>query len=169
MPSRHGHNWLMRISAKADYAVRAALDLTENYGSELRSAESIAADKQIPASFLEGILTSLRKAGVVESKRGAGGGYRLAAHPSKTSIGDIIRAVDGPLVFVRDTRPSDLPEADGSPTLAKLWVALRASVRSVLDSTSLEQLATDSLPDHVKLLLTRPDSWSNAPAGEQES
>lgn len=153
----------MRISARADYAVRAAIDLARHHDTDLRSAEAISEAASIPSSFLEAILTALRKSGVVESKRGSGGGYRLATDPSRISVADVIRAVDGPLVFVRDARPSDLTHVESDPALLRLWVALRASVRAVLDETTLEQLAAGKLSAHVEELLTHPDSWSNAP------
>ena len=152
----------MRISARADYAVRAALDLARHHGQDLRSAESIAEAGGIPARFLEAILTSLRKSGLVESKRGASGGFRLAQQPSSISVGDVIRAVDGPLVFVRDARPSDLEEGSTDASLLRLWVALRASVRNVLDVTTLSQLVSGELPQTVEQLLREPSSWLNA-------
>lgn len=158
-------NRMMRISARADYAVRAALDLARHDGDDLRSADSIAESGDIPPSFLEAILASLRKSGLVESKRGASGGYRLALPPASISVGDVIRAVDGPLVFVRDARPSDLQEAAMDESLLRLWVALRASVRNVLDATTLAQLASGTLPDDVEHLLSEPSSWLNAPVG----
>lgn len=152
----------MRISARADYAVRAALDLAQHFHDGLRSAEAIADRSAIPASFLETILTALRKAGVVESKRGARGGYRLAQDPAAISVADIIRAVDGPLVFVRDERPSDMDGGDTNPSIMQLWVALRASVRKVLDDTTLAHLAAGEFPSHVVDLLNDPASWANA-------
>lgn len=153
----------MRISARADYAVRAALDLTTHFGKSPRSAESIALDGSIPASFLEAILTALRKGGIVESRRGAHGGYLLARPPAEITVADIVRSVDGPLVFVRDARPSDLEYNITHPGLLNLWVALRASVRSVLDETTLLQLSLGELPPHVTRLLAEPGAWENAP------
>ncbi|WP_396668839.1 RrF2 family transcriptional regulator [Microbacterium sp. R86528] len=174
----------MRISARADYAVRAAVFLargsldergSDEQGSGPRvpgervsakqvppqriSGERIASEQGIPASFLEGILSALRKAGIVESRRGAGGGYRLAAPAGEISVADVIRAVDGPLVFVRDERPSELEYPAADSDLVTLWVALRASVRRVLDDTSLEQLATGDLPAEVRALADDPSSW----------
>lgn len=155
----------MRISARADYAVRAALDLARHHNEELRSTESIAEAGAIPTRFLEAILSSLRKSGLVESKRGSNGGYRLAVDPASISVGDVIRAVDGPLVFVRDARPSDLEGIATDAGLLRLWVALRASVRNVLDATNLAQLAGGELPDSVERFLLDPNSWLNAPVG----
>lgn len=146
----------MRISARADYAVRAAVALARS--DERRSADSIARGEGIPSKFLEGILTALRHAGVAESRRGSAGGYRLARAASEITIADVIRAVDGPLVFVRDTRPSHMSD-DGA--LLRVWVALRANVRAVLEGTTLEQVAIDDLPETVRELVADPAAWSN--------
>ncbi|QKJ20300.1 RrF2 family transcriptional regulator [Microbacterium hominis] len=156
----------MRISARADYAVRAAVFLArtaQGGGDERVAGERIAAEEGIPPTFLEGILSALRKADIVDSRRGAGGGYRLAAPAAEISVADVIRAVDGPLVFVRGERPSELEYPVADAHLVTLWVALRASVRSVLDETSLEALATGSLPPQVRALADDPSSWVSGP------
>ncbi|GAA2980885.1 Rrf2 family protein [Microbacterium terrae] len=149
----------MRISARADYAVRAALFLARSPRDTPMPGESIAAAQQIPAPFLEGILAALRRAGIVESRRGANGGYRLAGDARAISVADVIRAVDGPLVYVRNERPSELEYPPGDEDLVTLWVALRASVRRVLDDTSLAELAEGDLPTAVRDLADDPDSW----------
>jgi Rrf2 family protein len=155
---------LMRISARADYAVRAALMLAAAPDDALVSSESIATAEEIPASFLEGILTSLRRAGIAESRRGANGGFRLARDAASVSIADVVRAVDGPLVFVRDSRPSDLRYTGASTGLLDVWVALRASVRSVLEETSLASVVAGELPDHVRRLADDPSAWQSPDA-----
>lgn len=164
--ARHAdvHHALMRISAKADYAVRAALLLAASPTGALISAESIATTEQIPASFLEGILTGLRRSGIVESRRGANGGFRLARAAASVSIADVVRAVDGPLVFVRDARPSDLQYRGTSAGLLDVWVAVRASVRSVLEETSLEAVLSGDLPAHVRALAESPAAWQSPEA-----
>ncbi|MDE0545363.1 Rrf2 family transcriptional regulator [Microbacterium sp. C7(2022)] len=149
----------MRISARADYAVRAAVFLARVGDGERVAGEKIATEQGIPATFLEGILSALRKSGIVDSKRGAGGGYRLASAASDISVADVIRAVEGPLVYVRDERPSEIEYPEADTHLVTLWVALRASVRRVLDDTSLEQLATGALPAEVTALADDPASW----------
>lgn len=151
----------MRISARADYALRAALHLARGAAEGPVTGESIATAQQIPAPFLEGILAALRRAGIVESRRGASGGYRLAADPASISAADVIRAVDGPLVYVRNERPSELEYPPGDESLVALWVALRASVRRVLDDTTLADLAGGDLPPAVRELADDPDSWVN--------
>ncbi|GAB3603797.1 RrF2 family transcriptional regulator [Microbacterium aureliae] len=149
----------MRISARADYAVRAALSLARAADGEHLSGDRIATEQHIPAAFLEGILGALRKGGIVTSRRGAAGGYRLAGPAAGISVADVIRAVDGPLVFVRDERPSELEYPTGDEALVALWVALRASVRRVLDETSLADLAAGALPPMVRDLADDPESW----------
>jgi Rrf2 family protein len=149
----------MRISARADYAVRAAIALAHVGDDERMAAEQIATEQGIPATFLEGILSALRKAGIADSRRGAGGGYRLALPASEVSVADVIRAVDGPLVYVRDSRPSELEYPSGGEQLVTLWVALRASVRRVLDETTLADLAAGQLPLGVRELSDDPESW----------
>lgn len=149
----------MRISARADYAVRAAVSLARAADGEHLSGERIATEQQIPATFLEGILGALRKGGIVTSRRGAAGGYRLAAPAGEISVADVIRAVEGPLVFVRGERPSELEYPTGDEALVTVWVALRASVRRVLDDTSLAALAAGDLPPIVRELAADPESW----------
>jgi len=152
----------MRISARADYAVRATVALARTSGDELVQAERIAEEQGIPAKFLEGILLTLRRAGLVHSRRGANGGYRLALRADEISIGDVIRAVDGPLVYVRDARPSDIEYLEQHEALATLWVALRANVRAVLEATTIADLATGSLPASVQAIADEPRAWQNS-------
>ena len=156
----------MRISARADYAVRATVAIAQA-GDEVISADAVAEAQGIPGSFLEGILTSLRRAGIVTSRRGAAGGYQLALKTSDISVADIIRAVDGPLVYVRDARPSDVEYPDDHGALAALWVALRANVRAVLEATTVADLAAGALPASVQALADEPGAWLNAsPLGD---
>ncbi|MBA75118.1 MAG: transcriptional regulator [Tistrella sp.] len=156
----------MRISARADYAVRATVAIAQAEDA-LISADAVAESQSIPRSFLEGILTSLRRAEIVTSRRGAAGGYRLAKTAREVSVADVIRAVDGPLVYVRDARPSDVEYVDEHEALAALWVALRANVRIVLEATTIADLAVGSLPASVQALADEPRAWLNAsPLGD---
>ncbi len=150
----------MRISARAEYAVLAATVLAQAWGRGLVSAEEIAATQRMPIGFLEGILTTLRKAGLLTSRRGSAGGFALSRPPDEISVGDVIRAVEGPLMYVRDTRPSAKAYPDGPQVLVGLWIALRASVRGVLDGTTLQDLVDGVLPEEVRRLAENPDSWS---------
>ncbi|MDI3403849.1 RrF2 family transcriptional regulator [Streptomyces cavernicola] len=151
----------MRISARADYAVRAALQLAACTDSGPVKAEAISAAQEIPHKFLEGILNDMRRGGLVTSQRGGNGGYRLARPAAEISIADVIRTVDGPLVSVRGVRPPELSYSGPAESLLPLWIALRANVRQVLDGTSLEDVACSGLPADVKKLAENPSAWTN--------
>jgi Rrf2 family protein len=151
----------VRVSAKAEYAVRACVELAARAGEPPVSVETLAGAQGLPVAFLERIVGDLRRAGVVASTRGAGGGYRLTRSAGDVTVADVIRAVDGPLVFVRGTRPPDLTYDGAAEPLLTVWVALRASVRSVLESVTLADLASGELPEAVRLLAADQDAWSN--------
>ncbi|MFF4396653.1 RrF2 family transcriptional regulator [Streptomyces sp. NPDC001480] len=151
----------MRISARADYAVRAALELAVRQGDGPVKAEEIAAVQDIPHKFLEGILGDLRRAGIVESRRGGGGGYRLARQASAVTVADLIRAVDGPIVSVRGERPTGLAYTGTAQPLLPLWIALRANVRRILEGVTVADLAADALPEPVRRLAEEPAAWEN--------
>ncbi|MFF8383966.1 RrF2 family transcriptional regulator [Streptomyces kanasensis] len=151
----------MRISAKADYAVRAALLLATAGPTAPLKAEAIAEAQDIPHKFLEGILNDMRRSGLVVSQRGVNGGYRLARPARDVSIADVVRAVDGPLVSVRGVRPPELSYSGPAESLLPLWIALRANVRSVLEGVSLADVASGELPPSVGALAEDPAAWSN--------
>ncbi|MFF4038601.1 RrF2 family transcriptional regulator [Streptomyces sp. NPDC001816] len=151
----------MRISARADYAVRAVLELAVREGDTPMKAEEIAAVQDIPHKFLEGILGDLRRAGIVESRRGGGGGYRPARAAAAITVADVIRAVDGPIVSVRGERPTDLSYTGTAQPLLPLWIALRANVRRILEGVTIADLAADALPEPVRALAAEPAAWEN--------
>ncbi|NYV77990.1 Rrf2 family transcriptional regulator [Streptomyces sp. UH6] len=151
----------MRISARADYAVRAALQLAASRDDEPLKAEAIADAQGIPHKFLEGILNDMRRGGLVTSRRGGNGGYRLARPAESVSVADVIRVVDGPLVSVRGVRPPDLAYSGPAESLLPLWIALRSHVREILDGVSLADLANSQLPDAITELAASPDAWTN--------
>ncbi|MBU6535887.1 RrF2 family transcriptional regulator [Streptomyces sp. NPDC057245] len=151
----------MRISARADYAVRAVLELAVRQQDCPVRAEDVAAAQDIPHKFLEGILADLRRAGVVGSRRGGGGGYRLARDASAITVADVIRAVDGPIVSVRGERPTSLVYTGTAGPLLPLWVALRANVRRILEGVTVADLAADALPAPVRDLAAEPAAWEN--------
>ncbi len=151
----------MRISAKADYAVRAAVELATVSDGRPVTAETLAASQAIPRKFLEAILSDLRRAGLVVSVRGSAGGYRLGPRPADITVADVVRAVEGPLVSVRDSRPPDLEYTGSAAPLLELWIALRASVRSVLGTVTLADLAAGALPEEVRLLARPTEAWEN--------
>jgi Rrf2 family protein len=150
----------VRISAKTDYAVRAAVELAAAPDGEVVKAERIAEAQQIPLNFLENILAQLRQARIVESRRGPEGGYLLAAPASQITIADVIRAIDGPLAGVSGRRPQDLSYAGTAEPLREVWVAVRASLRGVLERISLADVAAGKLPSHVAKLTSDPDAWT---------
>jgi Rrf2 family protein len=147
----------MRTTARADYAVRAAIELAA--AGDMVTAEHIAQTTGIPHNFLENILRDLRRAGVVESRRGQAGGYLLARPADEISIADVIRAVEGPLANVRGLSPDALEYEGSAAKLRDVWVALRASVRSVLEQVTLADVARGDLPPHVEELTRGADAW----------
>jgi Rrf2 family protein len=149
---------LVQISARSEYALRAALQLAVAYPATL-SAVQLAAGQELPRKFLETILSDLRRGRVIHSVRGSEGGYRLAHPPLETSVADVLRAVDGPLATVRGHRPEDTRYTGSSQHLPTLWVAVRAAVRNVLDEVSLSQLVTGDLPPGVRDLAAIADAW----------
>ncbi|WP_055692851.1 RrF2 family transcriptional regulator [Streptomyces prasinus] len=151
----------MRISARADYAVRAALQLAASRDDAPLKTEAIADAQDIPHKFLEGILNDMRRGGLVLSRRGGNGGYRLARPADAISIADVIRVVDGPLVSVRGVRPPDLSYSGPAQSLLPLWIALRSNVREILEGVSLADVAAAELPAHVAALTDAPDAWVN--------
>ncbi|MEV1290165.1 Rrf2 family transcriptional regulator [Micromonospora sp. NPDC049679] len=150
----------MQISARGDYAVRAALSLASAYPS-LMSAQAIALDQDMPRKFLEAVLADLRRAGIVRAQRGAEGGYTLSQPPRDVMIGAILRAVDGPLAGVRGLRPEQTRYEGAAENLPRLWVAVRAAVREVVDEVSLAELVSGRMPAHIRKLTARPDAWES--------
>jgi Rrf2 family protein len=148
----------MRVSAKADYAVRAAVDLAAATRLPVR-AEDIAERQQIPLSFLVKILHEMRLAGLIASQRGPEGGHQLARPAEEISIADILRAVEGPLADVRGTPPENVGYSGSAVPLQRVWVALRTNVRAVLETVTLADVAEDSLPADVDALAEKRDSW----------
>lgn len=154
----------MHVSAKADYAVRAAVHLA-SVSEGPTTAESIAAAQGISPKFLEAILGTLRTAGLVRSQRGAHGGYWLSRPADAITVADVLRAVDGPLASVRGQRPEEVNYGGTSEPLAQVWVAVRASVREVLEHVTLADVATGRLPDAVTRRTHRPESWRSVVSG----
>jgi Rrf2 family protein len=149
----------VRVSAKTDYAVRALLELAVADGGPVKG-ERLAQAQAIPLKFLENILTDLRHAGVVRAQRGAEGGYWLARDAGEITLGEVIRAVDGPLASVRGEAPEDVAYSGPAENLRTVWVALRASMRSVVDEITLADVVADRLPARVRRLTEPPEAWS---------
>jgi Rrf2 family protein len=150
----------VRISAKTDYAVRAAVELASAPDGSVVKAERIAEAQDIPLNFLENILAQLRQARIVESRRGPEGGYALARPPGEITIADVIRAIDGPLAGVSGHRPQDLGYTGTAEPLREVWVAVRASLRDVLERVTLADVAAGELPAHIGKLTSDPDAWT---------
>lgn len=149
----------MRLTAKADYAVRAMVELAAQ-GSPAKG-DVIAERQGIPFKFLENILLELKHAGLVESLRGSDGGYWLARPAQEITLADVIRAVEGPLANVRGVRPEALAYQGAAVALRTVWVALRANVRAVLEAVTVAEVATGDLPEIVALLAADPDAWTS--------
>jgi Rrf2 family protein len=148
----------MEVSAKVDYAVRALLGLAER-APELSTIDIVIGEQQLPRKFAEAILSDLRRAGIVRSQRGARGGYALARPANEITIGSVFRAVDGPLAEVRGLRPDQTSYLGVAQHLPDLWVAVRASLRRVLDETTLEQVLNGRLPAHVRRMVEPAEAW----------
>src|SRR3954454_15276342 len=148
----------VRVSAKADYAVRAALELAAAEDGPLKG-ERIAEAQGIPLKFLENILIELRHDGLVRSQRGPDGGYWLAKPPEEIAVADVIRAVEGPLASVRGESPEDLDYAGAAERLQSVWIALRSNLRAVLETVTLADIVGDKLPKDIERLTKAPEAW----------
>lgn len=146
----------MRVSAKVDYAVRAAVELAAAEPGVNVKAEAIAEAQSIPRKFLDNILQGMRQAGLVESRRGPDGGHRLARPAGEIAIADIIRAIDGPLANIGGRFPEDVDPPGAAAPLRDVWIAVRASLRGVLEETTLADVAAGELPPRVRELTELP-------------
>jgi Rrf2 family protein len=149
----------VRVSAKADYALRAAIELAAAGDGPVKG-ERIAQAQEIPLKFLENILLELRHAGIVRSQRGVEGGYWLARPAEEVSLAEVIRAVEGPIANVRGVGPQDVEYGGAAGRLREVWIAVRASLRSVLEETTVADLARGELPPAVEALASDPDAWA---------
>jgi Rrf2 family protein len=148
----------VRVSAKVDYAVRAVVVLAAS-GEGPVKGERIAQAQDIPLKFLENILGELKHAGLVRSQRGMDGGYWLARSADEITIADVIRAVEGPLASVRGASPETVEYPGAAAPLAKLWVAVRANLRDVLEAVTIADVAAGELPEPIDEITSDPDVW----------
>jgi Rrf2 family protein len=148
----------VHIPAKVDYAMRALLTLAAADGVP-STADELASAQRLPSKFLGSILNDLRRAGIVASQRGAEGGYRLARPANSITLADVMRALDGPLAEVRGLRPEAAQYEGAAVRLQDVWVAVRASLRNVLDHITLEDVVKGRLPRSVAKLTADPDAW----------
>jgi Rrf2 family protein len=149
----------MHVTAKADYAVRAVIELADSGQDAPRKVDDVAQSQGIPVSFLENILTQLRSSGIVRSQRGPEGGYWLAKPAADVSLAQIIRAVEGPLVGVRGQRPEEIEYVGSAEALQQVWIALRANLRKVLEHVTVADVATGKLPKDVVSLTRSDEAW----------
>ena len=149
----------MHVTAKADYAVRAVIELADSAQDSPRKVDEVAQAQKIPVSFLENILTQLRSSGIVRSQRGPEGGYWLAHPAEEVNLAQIIRAVEGPLVGVRGQRPEEVEYVGSAESLQQVWIALRANLRKVLENVTVADVAAGRLPKEVLALTREEQAW----------
>ena len=149
----------MRVSTKSDYALRALIELATTAEDRTVSAEELGRLQEIPRGFLQAILADLRRAGIVVSVRGPGGGWRLAGAPEETSVADVIRAIDGPLVSVYGLRPEAVTYNEPADVLQPVWIAARSALREVFETVTLRDLAERELPEAVAARTRDEEAW----------
>jgi Rrf2 family protein len=148
----------MRVSAKTDYAVRAAVELAAAAEGPVKG-ERLAEAQDIPLQFLEHILLDLKHAGIVRARRGAKGGYWLGRPADEVTIAEVIRAVEGPIANVQSAPPESISYRGSAVHLQDVWIAVRASLRAVLENVTLADLAAGELPAGVRELTEPGDAW----------
>jgi Rrf2 family protein len=149
----------MHVTAKADYAVRAVIELADSKQDAPRKVDDDAQAQGIPVSFLENILTQLRSSGIVRSQRGPEGGYWLAQPADELNLAQIIRAVEGPLVGVRGQRPEEIQYVGSAEALQQVWIALRSNLRKVLEHVTVADVSNGRLPKDVLALTRQEEAW----------
>ena len=148
----------MRVTAKVDYAVRAAIELAAAGDGPVKG-ERLAEAQNIPFKFLENILIELKHAGLVRSQRGAEGGYWLAKPAEEVTLAEVVRAIEGPIANVRGEGPQDVQYDGSAKRLQEVWIAVRANLRSVLEHVTLADMARGELPSSVEALTRDEDAW----------
>ncbi|MGC0363851.1 Rrf2 family protein [Rhodococcus sp. 27YEA15] len=148
----------MRISAKSDYALRALIELAA-HPDGLVSSEHLATSQQIPHKYLEAIMSELRQTSFVSSQRGTGGGHRLKRPAREVLVADVLRALNGPLVAIRGECPQDLGYNGSAENLQFVWVAMRAALRSILETVTLQDILDGNFPEYMQDLIKAPDAW----------
>jgi len=149
----------MRVSAKADYAVRAAAELAAADEGPVKG-ERLAEAQEIPLQFLEHILLEMKHAGIVRARRGAKGGYWLGRPADSITIADVVRAVEGPIAHVQSDPPESIEYRGNAEHLQEVWIAVRANLRAVLEHVTLADLVSGEMPTLVEELAAEPDAWA---------
>jgi len=148
----------MHLTATADYAIRAAIEIAAASPKHI-TAEKIAKEQRIPLKFIENILATLKRSGIVNARRGVDGGYWLAKPASHITLAEVIRVVEGPLANVRGTRPEQVKYIGVARPLREVWIAVRANLRDVLEAVTLEHVVSGKLPPTVARLTRRSEAW----------
>jgi Rrf2 family protein len=148
----------VRITARVDYAVRAAIELAAAAPDSL-TCDRIATAQNIPSRFLQAILGDLQHARLVVSQRGREGGYRLALPPAEISVARVMRVEQGFLAEVHGQRPEDVTYPGTAGPLASVWVAAREAYRRVLEEVSLADVVAGEFPAHVTELIAMDNAW----------
>jgi Rrf2 family protein len=142
----------MYVTARADYGLRAAVELAGD-GAAARTVAQLATAQGIPPRFLENILLILRHAGLLQSRRGTDGGFRLARPAEEITLAEILRALEGPLPSIHGLAATDLAYNGFATSLRDVWLAVSANLGSVLQNTTLDEVASGKLsPDVMRLL-----------------
>jgi Rrf2 family protein len=149
----------MQVSARVDYGTRALVELASGGPGRLITSEELARLQGLPVKFLEGILTQLRRAGLVVSKRGAEGGYQLGRPADQIAVAEVFRALEGPIAAVRGQAPEDLTYPGAAEHLREVWVATRAALRVVLEEVTLADVVSGELPQPTLDMLAQPGAW----------
>jgi Rrf2 family protein len=149
----------VRVTAKVDYAVRAGIELAAAEPGHPVKGDRLAEAQGIPVKFLENILASLKRAGLIRTQRGAEGGYWLARPAEVITVADIIRAVEGPLANVRGEPPESVIYAGHAQSLQRLWICVRANLRAVTEHVTLADLAAGHIPPVIDSLADDPENW----------
>jgi len=148
----------MHLTATADYALRALAEIAA-VDPERMTAERIAELQDIPLKYIETILATLKRAGIVNAKRGVDGGFWLAKPAQRITLAEVIRAVEGPLANVRGTRPEQVKYNGAARPLRDVWIAVRINLRTVLEAVTLAHIVQGKLPGSVTRLTKRSDAW----------
>lgn len=148
----------MQVTARVDYALRAVAELASEPGRSF-SRNELARAQDLPGKFLESILRDLVREGVLVSRRGTGGGFQLAVPAAELTLAEVVRAVDGPLAAVRGVAPEGVAYTGSAAALTQIWVAVRAAVRTILEGTTVADLISGELPDHVRDLISSDEAW----------
>lgn len=137
----------MKVSTRGEYGVRAMVTLAKNHGQGPMSIAAMSKLSGVPMPYLEQLIGPLRRAGLVESKRGAHGGYRLTRDPSQVVVGEVYRVMEGPVAPMdcvsEDVSEQTCPLIDGCET-RPVWLRMRDAIVDSIDSVTLQDLITQS-------------------------